>query len=194
MRRLGNVDFISGVYLTLAEGADEQVAKETAQAIMRKRHHISGNEKDDFTVLTAQDASRLRTEALQLVQTLGVLSSSISFMVGSLGILSIMILLVRARRLEIGIRRAVGAKRKAIMGQFLLEAAFMAGTGGTLGVAASLGLVTIVYSFGGFPYVYNPVLIFSACSASVLLGLIAGAYPAWQASRVEVLEVLRGPE
>ena len=128
------------------------------------------------------------------MQTLGVLSSSISFAVGSLGILSIMTLLVRARRLEIGVRRAVGASRNVIVRQFLAEAGLMAGVGGTLGVVVALALVTVVYAVGDFPYTYDPLLAAGACIASVVLGVAAGAYPAWQASRVDVLDVLRHPE
>ncbi len=192
MRRMSNQDFISGVYITLHEGADTSEAKQVATDILRARHHLRGDEADDFAVLTAQDAAKLQNEALDLVWTLGVMSSGISFMVGSLGILSIMILLVRSRRLEIGIRRAVGARRRAIVGQFLMEAGIMSGTGGVLGVLGALLCVTVVYRVGGFPFVYNPLLISAACGASVLLGLLAGAYPAWKASRVEVLEVLRG--
>jgi putative ABC transport system permease protein len=119
------------------------------------------------------------------------MSSGISFMVGTLGILSIMILLVRSRRLEIGIRRAVGARRQSIVLQFLLEAGLMSGTGGILGVCGALLCVTVVYRVGDFPYVYDPLLIALSCGASILFGLIAGAYPAWKASRVEVLDVLR---
>ncbi len=194
MRRMSNQDFISGVYMTLRDGASVEATKAAATALLRARHHLEEAEGDDFAVLTARDASQLQTQALDLVWTLGVMSSGISFMVGSLGILSIMILLVRSRRLEIGIRRAVGARRRSIVLQFLLEAALMSGTGGVLGVCGALLCVTVVYAVGNFPPVYDPLLITAACGASVLFGIIAGAYPAWTASRVEVLDVLRSHE
>ena len=85
---------------------------------------------DDFRVLTAKDTMNLKQQALDLVATLGYISSSLSFSIGGLGILSIMILLVRARRLEIGIRRAVGARRDDIIRQFLIESGMMATVGG----------------------------------------------------------------
>lgn len=194
MRRMANQDWISGVYLNLSDGADEMTARDTITRILRQRHFITASKKDDFSVTSARDANRLRKEALDLVQTLGILSSSISFTVGSLGILSIMILLVRARRLEIGIRRAVGASRSVIIRQFLTEAGLMAGIGGTAGVLVALCLVTVVYIVGDFPFTYEPLLAIGACAASVLFGVLAGAYPAWQASRVDVLDVLRHPE
>jgi putative ABC transport system permease protein len=133
----------------------------------------------------------VQQQALNLVGTLGLISSSVSFTVGGLGILSIMVLLVRARRLEIGVRRAVGARRRDIVSQFLLEAAMMAVAGGLSGVALALGLVLLVCRIGGLPYVFEPSLVLLALTGSALLGLVAGAYPAWQAAQVEILEVLK---
>ncbi len=198
MRRLSNQDWISGVYMNLHNSPNPDLTERGAIAeitrILRERHHIVPPKLDDFSVLSSRDASRLRNQALELVWMLGVLSSVISFAVGALGILSIMILLVRARRLEIGVRRAVGASRKTIMRQFLAEAGIMSGIGGTTGVIAALGIITAVYRIGAFPYLYIPWIIVGACLASAAIGLAAGAYPAWEASRVEVLEVLRNPE
>ncbi|MEJ2699676.1 MAG: ABC transporter permease [Desulfuromonadales bacterium] len=191
MRRLSNQDWISGVYLQLADPGNYARAKKAAEHILRRRHRIGAGEKDDFSVLTAQDTMQVQQQALDLVQTLGIISSSVSFAVGGLGILSIMILLVRTRRLEIGIRRAVGARRRDIMRQFILEAGLMAGIGGGLGVLAAAGLVLIVYKVGKIPVFYDPLLILGPLAGSVFLGLVAGAYPAWQAAHVEVLEVLR---
>ncbi|MDY6852133.1 MAG: ABC transporter permease, partial [Thermodesulfobacteriota bacterium] len=194
MRRFSNQDWITGVYIELAQGTDPEAAKETATQILRERHHIQTGEDDDFSVLTAKDTMQLQQQALDLVGTLGLISSSVSFAVGGLGILSVMVLLVRARRLEIGVRRAVGAKRGQIIRQFLFEAGLLSGTGGSLGVGAALILVAVVYAIGDFPFVFSPKLISGTLLGSGLLGLGAGAYPAWQASRFEVLEVLSAPE
>lgn len=192
MRRAANQDWISGVYLQLATGADVELAKSAAQAILRERHGLGSGKADDFSLLTARETMRLQEQALELVRTLGLISSSVSFAVGGLGILSIMILLVRQRRVEIGIRRALGARRRDIIRQFLLEAGLMSGAGGAAGVLAALALVTAVYSLGGFPFVYDPALVLGSLAGSVLLGLAAGAYPAWQAAAIEILDVLRG--
>lgn len=194
MRRLGNQDWISGVYLQLGPGTDPQAAKDTALAILRARHHIAPGGKDDFAVLDAKDTIQLQKQALDLVGVLGLISSSVSFAVGGLGILSIMILLVRARRLEIGVRRAVGARRSDIMLQFVFEAGLLSGAGGLAGVGASLVLVSAVYVLGEFPPVYNPLVITGALAGSAALGLAAGLYPAWQASRLDILTVLRNQE
>lgn len=191
MRRLANQDWISGVYLQLADAQAIEDARQAAATILRRRHNIDPGEDDDFTLLAAQDTMRVQRDALALVQTLGLLSSSISFAVGGLGILSIMVLLVRTRRLEIGVRRAVGAKRRDIVRQFMFEAGLMAGVGGGLGVLSSLLLVLLVCRIGEMPLDYDPLLIGSSLLGSLLLGLAAGAYPAWQAAHVEILQVLR---
>ena len=102
-----------------------------------------------------------------------------------------MILLVRARRLEIGIRRAVGARRGDIIRQFLIESGLMATVGGAAGTLVSLLVLALVYRIAQFPNVFSPLLIGGALVGSTALGILAGAYPAWQAANVEVLSVLR---
>ena len=191
MRRMSNQDWVSGVFMTLYSDKDEEAAKQVAYAIMLKQHLVTRKSNEDFLVLSARDVSKLKTQALQLVWLLGLMSSSISFSVGAMGILSIMILLVQTRKLEIGVRRAIGARRSAILSQFLFESSLLSGIGGTLGALVSLVIITIIYYIADYPYVYDPILIVGASIGSCILGIIAGAYPAWVASNVDVLDVLR---
>jgi putative ABC transport system permease protein len=189
LRRAANQTWITGAYLKLAEGVDLNQVRAAASAVLRQRHHLEGK-PDDFSLLTPADAMQLRREALDLVQTLGLITSVISFAVGAMGILSIMVLMVQARRTEIGIRRAVGGSRRHITRQFLLEAGIMAGAGGGLGVITSIALVELVCGLAGFPYVFEPAFSLATMLGSVLLGLAAGAYPARQAAQIEILAVL----
>lgn len=191
LRRFANQNWISGVYLQLANPQDYETTRRAARDILRARHHLAPGEEDDFALLTAEDTMKVQQQALDLVQTLGLISSSVSFAVGGLGILSIMILLVRTRRLEIGVRRAVGANRGDIIRQFMFEAGVMGGLGGSCGVLLAAVLVRLVYHFGKLPVLYDPLYLLGPLFGSVLLGLAAGAYPAWQAAQVEVLETLR---
>jgi len=191
MRRMSNTDFITGVYLELAPGADPEQAREAATGILRQRHGIQPGQRDDFTLLTAKDTIELQQQALDLVAVLGLISSSVSFAVGGLGILSIMILLVRTRRLEIGVRRAVGARRGDIGAQFLFESGLLSGVGGALGVLTALVLLGALYALSPFPAVFDPLLLIAVPLGSVALGLAAGAYPAWQAAQYEILDILR---
>ncbi|SIO19422.1 ABC transporter permease [Halodesulfovibrio marinisediminis] len=191
MRRMSNQDWVSGVFMTMYSDKDEAAAKLTAIAIMVKQHKVKRKADEDFLIISPKDLSALKTQALQLVWLLGLMSSSISFSVGTMGVLSIMILLVQTRKMEIGIRRAIGARRSAIMTQFLLESSLLSGIGGTLGALVALVLITVIYYVAGFPYVYKPILIVGAAIGSCLLGVLAGAYPAWVASNIDVLSVLR---
>lgn len=191
MRRFTNQDWITGVYLQLTDNQSYDVVKKTAESILRQRHHLGQGEDNDFSLLTAKDTIQLQEQALQLVQTLGLLSSGISFAVGGLGILSLMVLLVRSRRMEIGVRRAVGARRLDIIRQFILESGLLAGAGGFVGVVSAAGLVLLIYKIGKMPVTYDPIFIIGPMVGSVLLGLLAGAYPAWQAAKIEVLDILR---
>lgn len=191
MRRASNQDWISGVYLRLSHGANLEMVKESATAIMRDRHSINSGQQDDFSTLSAKDAIKLQQQALDLMTTLGGITSTISFAVGGMGILSIMILVVRARRIEIGIRRAVGGRRQDIIRQFLFESGLMAGVGGLFGVTLTLVLVTAASTFTGLPLVIDPTSLFLTLIGSCVLGVAAGAYPAWQAANIEILDVLK---
>lgn len=194
MRRFANQDWISGVYMSLHNADDAEYVEEKVTKILRENHRLGPGEENDFSVLTAKDTMRLQKQALDLVGTLGFISSSVSFAVGGLGILSIMVLLVRARRLEIGVRRAVGATRRDIIRQFLFEAGLLSTVGGASGVACGLLLVVAVSHFGGFPLVFAAEVVGGALLGSALLGLAAGAYPAWRASRYQILDVLKAQE
>lgn len=192
LRRFANQHWISGVYITLNHPEDEAAAKTATETILRQRHHLGEGKRDDFFVMTARDTMKVQQQALDLVRTLGWISSGVSFAVGGLGILSIMVLLARTRRLEIGVRRAVGARRRDIIRQFVFESGLMAVTGGLLGVLGGLGLAALVAFFGKMPFHLDLALVSVVLGGSLGLGLLAGAYPAWEAAQVEVLEVLRG--
>lgn len=191
-RRASNTSHIKGVLLELSDGADREVVRQAVTDILRRRHSLGPGEEDDFSVLEARDAVQLQRQALDLMRTLGIIVSTISFAVGGMGILSIMVLMVRARRREIGIRRAVGGTRADIVRQFVLEAALMAITGGCLGVAVCVALVVGFAAFTEYPLVLSPLVLGATAGGSAVLGLAAGAYPAWQASRIEILDVLSG--
>ncbi len=191
MRRASNQDWISGVFLRLSEDAGLEMVGESATAIMRDRHNIDMGQADDFSTMSPKDAIKLKQQALDLMTTLGGISSTISFAVGGMGILSIMILVVRARRIEIGVRRAVGGRRRDIVRQFLFESGLMAGMGGACGVIMTAILVSIGCSFAGLPIILDVPNLLLTLVGSCILGVAAGAYPAWQAANIEILDVLK---
>jgi putative ABC transport system permease protein len=191
MRRASNQRWISGVYLRLAKGAGLDQVNASVDALMRARHNIDPGEDDDFSGMSAADAIKLQRQALDLMTTLGGITSTISFAVGGLGILSIMILVVRSRRIEIGVRRAVGGRRRDIVRQFLFESGLMAAVGGGLGVAVTVVLVVVGCTVAKLPIIIDPLSLATTLAGSCLLGVVAGAYPAWQAAHIEILDVLK---
>lgn len=191
MRRASNQDWISGVYLRVSKDAELGMVEASVKQIMRDRHNIEMGQDDDFSTMAPKDAIQLQRQALDLMTTLGGITSTISFAVGGLGILSIMILVVRARRVEIGIRRAVGGRRRDIIRQFLFESGLMAGLGGAFGVTVTVILVTVGCKVAGLPVIIDPGSLAVTLVGSCLLGVAAGAYPAWQAANIEILDVLK---
>ena len=191
MRRASNQTWVNGVFLRLSGDAALAQVQASANAIMRARHNIQEGQDDDFGTMTPKDAMQLQRQALDIMSTLGGISSIISFAVGGLGILSIMILVVRARRVEIGVRRAVGGRRRDIVRQFLFESGLMAGVGGAFGVATTVVLVTVICTVAKLPLILDPVSLVLTLAGSCLLGVAAGAYPAWQAANVEILDILK---
>ncbi|MCK7502701.1 MAG: hypothetical protein MZV70_00440 [Desulfobacterales bacterium] len=106
-----NKDFISGIAVQVVDEQSILAAKRAIEDILRKRHKIRSDQKDDFTVIDLKDVMVLKTQATETITVLGKIAAAVSFLIGGLGILSIMILIVNERRVEIGIRRAVGSRK-----------------------------------------------------------------------------------
>lgn len=191
MQRFSTRDHISGFYLTMKDRETIPVLRQSLESLLRKRHHLASAEDSDFSISFAGQVEDMVAQAMELMTTLGFIGAGISFFVGSLGIFSIMILMVHARKNEIGIRRAVGAPRRLILQQFLFEAGLMAGVGGVAGVTAALVIMQLVAFFDFLPGYLNLSLSFGICLLSVGCGIMAGGYPAWKAAKLEVLAALR---
>jgi putative ABC transport system permease protein len=162
-------------------------------SILRDRHHISGN--DDFTVTSQQDTIAALQQSTQIwVIFLGAIAG-ISLLVGGIGIMNIMLVSVTERTREIGIRKSVGAKRRDILFQFLLEAALLSLAGGGMGVLAGWGLSSLIsgLSLGGqtIKTVMSLDTTILAVSVSALIGIIFGLYPAYRAALLNPIQALR---
>jgi putative ABC transport system permease protein len=179
-------DWLDGVYLHLRDGGRVEEAKRSALALLESRHG-----RADCSAFAALEAQQVKARSLGLVRGLGFFGAMVCFAIGALGIMALMLTSVRSRRLEIGVRRACGAKRRDILRQFLLESAVLSAAGGVGGVAAFLGLAPVAYFVAGLPPVYSAPVMLGVAALAAGLGLAAGFYPAWRASRREVLDVLR---
>lgn len=189
-QRLAKQDHVSGAWLGLASRDNLARLEEDILAILGARHHLPPG-RQDCTLAFAEQVDEMVTNALKLIRTLGLIGSGLSFAIGTLGILSIMTLLVRSRRLEIGMRRVVGATRKKILLQFIAEAAFLSTAGGLSGVATALFLCALIALFGLLPGYFSASITLGVLILSILCGILAGAYPAWKAAHTDVLQTLR---
>jgi putative ABC transport system permease protein len=166
-------------------------AMREVEAVMRIRHKLNLEEPNDFDLVT-QDAILKVWDQISQATFMGlVVISSIALMVGGIGVMAIMMISVTERTREIGVRKALGARRREILWQFLIEAAFLTSAGGVLGIffGSSIGLV--VHWLSGFP-VSLPWWSFAiGIGFSATIGIFFGLYPAIKASRLDPIEALR---
>jgi putative ABC transport system permease protein len=163
---------------------------------LRLRHDLRGQTPDDFGVFTQDEFLESFQRVSVMVTGLLIGIVSVALLVGGIGIMNIMLVSVTERTREIGIRKAVGAKNRDILAQFLVEAVTLGALGGVIGIL--LGFVTglvvreAIAIWVDFPPVYVPMwAIFLALGFSGSVGLISGIYPAWKAARLDPIEALR---
>ncbi|OEU50073.1 MAG: hypothetical protein BA872_03525 [Desulfobacterales bacterium C00003060] len=191
LRRLVNKDFVNTIYVKCLNSRSIAPAKAEIEAIMRRQHKMKPGKRDDFTVIDLKDVMALQTQAMDTISTLGRVSAIISFLIGGLGILSIMTLMVGERKMEIGVRRAVGSRKRDIVVQFLLESSFISFSGGAAGVVVGFAGTVIILQAFNLPFnVSSPGLAISFF-ASVAVGLTGGIYPAKKATSIQPVNILR---
>jgi putative ABC transport system permease protein len=190
MRRILNVTHVQTVCIQARDSRALGSAEMEVASLLRQRHRLDGK-PDDFTI--QNQATLLETER----ETTGSMTlligsvAGISLVVGGVGILAVMLMSVRERTREIGLRRAVGALRRDIRNQFLLESAILAGAGGVAGVVGGVGLSLAVSSLGYWPAMISWPAAAVAFAFSVVVGVFFGLYPATRAARLEPIEALR---
>ncbi len=157
---------------------------------MRKIRKLKPTEKDNFSINSMDTLMNAYNNVMGVVILIGLVVTSISLFVGGIGVMNIMFISVTERTREIGIRKALGAKRRVILSQFLFEASAICLTGGLLGLIVSFGVTSLINKFVLPAAVSMPIAII-ALLISILVGVLSGIIPAFRASRLNPIEALR---
>jgi putative ABC transport system permease protein len=173
------------------EGATREQLMNEIEQVMRSRHRLRLDQENDFDLLTADSILRIVNQLTQAILLALVVISSIALMVGGIGVMAIMTISVTERTREIGVRKAIGAKRGDILWQFLVEAVVLTSLGGLLGIALGSGIALLVTQLSGFA-ASTPWWSFAlGVGFSVIVGIFFGMYPAFKAARLDPIEALR---
>jgi putative ABC transport system permease protein len=182
---------VSTIWVKVADGADTKTVEEQVRLLLRQRHRLQPGADDDFSlrnlaeVMAAQEASS-RVLALLLAAV-----ASVSLVVGGIGIMNIMLVSVTERTREIGLRMALGARTRDILGQFLVEAVTLSLIGGLVGVALGAGTALAIAQFADWRIALSPDAVVLAVAFAFAIGVFFGYYPARKAARLNPVEALR---
>ena len=168
-----------------------KAAQEEVRTLLRSARHRAFRDPDDFSFQTSETFIQFYRTATSSIYFAMIAISSIALLVGGIVVMNIMLVSVTERTKEIGIRMAVGARRKDILFQFLIESSVIAGTGGVIGILLGLALAKIVSATTSLPSSVEPVSILLAVVMSSSIGLFFGIYPANKAAKLNPIEALR---
>jgi putative ABC transport system permease protein len=190
-RKLMGVTHIDRIEVeTTGREASFQVMNELKR-LLRKRHRIAADQPEDFRMYNRAELAQTSEESARVFTWLLGSIASVSLLVGGIGIMNIMLVSVTERTHEIGIRMAIGARRRDILWQFLLEAIVLSGAGGILGIILGVGGAVALAQFSQFPVSITPWSIAVAFLFAALVGIFFGLHPARKASRLRPIEALR---
>jgi len=182
---------LASIAVSVAEVSEMDTVKTKIESALRISRDIPDGTESDFTVLNQADAIETLSEVTQIFTLLLGGIAGISLLVGGIGVMNIMLVSVTERTREIGIRKAIGAKRRDILAQFLTESVFLSLSGGAIGVAISFGITTLVRSKVSIDAVISVNSILLAVIFSVSVGVFFGIFPAHKAGKLKPIDALR---
>jgi putative ABC transport system permease protein len=179
-------DEIDGIYLQMQPAVDISASA----ALLRGLLNVAHREAGDFTIVSPAELLAEQRRTQRIFEMVMVAIASISLLVGGIGIMNIMLASVMERTREIGVRRAIGAKRRDVIRQFLLETTIISLGGGILGIAVGVALSQLIGELAGWSTIVTTTSIVLAFFVSVTIGLVFGLYPAVRASRLDPVKAL----
>ncbi len=184
------------ISINVHTSSQEQMARseEEVRTILRSRRHRSFKQEDDFSFQTSETFIQFYQSATSGIYFAMIAISAIALLVGGIVVMNIMLVTVTERTKEIGIRMAVGARRRDILFQFLIESSVLSATGGVIGILLGLGLAKLVSAATTLPSRLEPASIVLAVFMSASLGLFFGIYPANKAAKLDPVEALRSEQ
>ncbi len=187
-------DAVQSISVKVSDAASISAVTDEIENTLRRNHRIRSGEKDDFAVVSQEQILGIFSQITGIFTIFLSSIAGISLLVGGIGIMNIMLVSVTERTREIGIRKAVGAKRRDILFQFLIEAAVLSLLGGAVGILGGWGLGVLIsqFEFSGITIraVISPDIIILAVSVSLFIGLSSGIYPAMRAARLNPIDAL----
>ncbi len=190
MKQIHGVDYLNEIDIQVRTNADINGARDRAAAILRKRHKLTKGVPDDFHIHNQTEMVETASEVGRTFTVLLASIACISLLVGGIGIMNIMLVTVTERTREIGVRKAIGAKNRDILLQFLIEAVILSGFGGILGAAVGIGAAQMISEWTRFLTVTEFSSVILALSFSASVGIFFGYYPARRAALLDPIEAL----
>jgi putative ABC transport system permease protein len=190
-RRLMGITHIQTIMVSAVSPARIAHATDEITALLRQRHRIGAGQDNDFVTRSQQEIASAATQMSRVLTMLLGAIASVSLVVGGIGIMNIMLVSVTERTREIGVRRALGARRGDIRLQFLIEASLISGLGGAVGIGIGIAIARLVSRVGGWPTLVQPQIVALAFLFAGLIGVGFGLYPAAKAARLNPIEALR---
>ncbi|MFW8602249.1 ABC transporter permease [Desulfobacterota bacterium M19] len=191
LRRLFNVTYLNTIYIQAVNSKAMNRAEKEIRAALRAGHHLRAGRADDFTIRNQASVLKTRRASGQAFTLLISTIAAVSLLVGGIGVLAVMLISVRERIKEIGIRRAMGARKSDILLQFLAESLLLSISGGLIGIISGLIAAVIITILANLPFILPLKVILISLLSTVIMGVIFGVYPAGKAAAMNPIKCLQ---